>query len=149
MLSGGELKYYKTEKAAHMSNADSLKAIRLEHVIAANVNPRHADMFIIDLGLERKVKLQAGSEQERDAWVAAIEAAKVKAWSSQEENAYNQVVRGAGSSTSGPQVAASPAAPFGSSGSREASGRNSYNETQFQAELLRNPGQKQGCCLIS
>lgn len=91
VLSGGELKYFKTEKAAHVSNADSLKSIRLEHVLAATVNPRHTDMFIIDLGLERKVKLQAGSEAERDSWVAAIEAAKLKAWSTQEENAFHQV----------------------------------------------------------
>lgn len=61
VLSGGELKYYKTEKAAHLSNADSLKAIRLEHVLAASANPRHADMFIIDLGLERKVRDWPGS----------------------------------------------------------------------------------------
>ena len=100
VLSGGELKYYKTEKEAHLSNADSLKAIRLEHVLAATMNPKHPDMFIIDLGMDRKVKLQAGSESERDLWVAAVEASKLKAWSRQEENAFNQVVEHARSSES-------------------------------------------------
>ena len=160
VLSGGELKYYKTEKAAHMSNAESLKAIALEHVLAATANPRHVDMFIIDLGLERKVKLQAGSEQERDAWVAAIEAAKLKAWSSQEQSAFNQVVQeskrtptnGSSSSAPGgrpavePQTPAAPATPFAPA-SREGSGRASH--VQIHAELLRTPGRKQGCCIIS
>lgn len=157
VLSAGELKYYKTEKAAHLSNAESLKAIRLEHVIAATANPRHADMFIIDLGLERKVKLQAGSEQERDAWVAAIEAAKLKAWNSQEENAFRQVVQetrrpgGGSGSREIPQMPAPQAAAF-PNGSREPSNRQSHADpgnAQFHAELLRSPGRKQGCCIIS
>ena len=59
VLGGGGLRYYKTEKAAQSSSADSLKAIRLEQVLWATPNPRHDDMFIIDLGQERKVKLQA------------------------------------------------------------------------------------------
>jgi len=78
VLTGGSLSYYKTEKAAHLSNGESLKAISLEQVLCATVNPRTPDAFVIDLGQERKVKLQAASEAERDAWVSAIEAAKRK-----------------------------------------------------------------------
>mmetsp|Transcript_23154 Transcript_23154/g.46335 ORF Transcript_23154/g.46335 Transcript_23154/m.46335 type:complete len:202 (-) Transcript_23154:328-933(-) len=162
VLSGGELKYYKTEKTAHLSNADSLKSIRLEHVVAASVNPRHVDMFIIDLGLERKVKLQAGSERERDAWVSAIEAAKLKAYSAQEANAYSQVVQEArnASSSSGatnrgaarqPETPARPASPMSGSvrPSRESREEEANNTAEYHTELLRTAPRKQGCCVIS
>ena len=156
VLSDGEIKYYKTEKAAHLSNIDSLKSIRLEHVIAAIANPRHTDMFIIDLGLERKVKLQARGEQERDAWVAAIEAAKLRAWNSQ-ERPPPEVIRELRcsvprSSSSEPlQVPVAPPLPTPGlptplrSGVRGASGRAS----QFHTELLHSAGRQQGCCCMS
>lgn len=68
MLSDGELKYYKSEKAAASAGpGDSLKSISLAQVHAAMPNPRHADMFIVDLGLERKIKLQAATAPERCA----------------------------------------------------------------------------------
>ena len=76
VLSGGELRYYKSEKTANMSNGESIKSISLEQVLCATVNPRQPEAFVIDLGHDRKVKLQAASEAERDEWVAAIEAAK-------------------------------------------------------------------------
>ena len=91
VLDDGQLRYYKTEKAAHASSADALKSIQLASVFAAENNPRHADMFVIDLGAERKIKLQAESVRVRDAWVAAIEAAKVKAWAEQHQSAYDAV----------------------------------------------------------
>ena len=65
VLGEGELKYYKTEKLAGLSSSEPLKSIPLSQVLCATVNPRHADMFVVDLGLERKVKLQASSEAER------------------------------------------------------------------------------------
>mmetsp|Transcript_51950 Transcript_51950/g.86159 ORF Transcript_51950/g.86159 Transcript_51950/m.86159 type:complete len:112 (+) Transcript_51950:220-555(+) len=65
VLSSGELKYYKTEKQAALSNSEPLKSIALAHVHSAVINPRHADMFVIDLGAERKVKLQAADERGR------------------------------------------------------------------------------------
>ena len=68
MLTDGELKYYKTEKLAFLSNSEPLKSIALSQVLCATLNPRHVDMFVVDLGLERKVKLQASSEVER--WAA-------------------------------------------------------------------------------
>ena len=80
-----------------MSNGESLKSIRLEQVLWATVNPRHPDAFVIDLGHERKVKLQAANEAERDAWVTAIEAAKRKASASQAENSTGNVMSCSGS----------------------------------------------------
>ena len=65
MLSGGELKYFKNEKEAHLSNSQPLKSIPLSEVLCATVNPRHADMFVVDLGGDKKVKLQATSEHDR------------------------------------------------------------------------------------
>ena len=65
VLSGGELKYFKNEKDAFLSNSQALKAIPLHEVLCAIVNPKHHDMFVIDLGSEKKVKLQATSEENR------------------------------------------------------------------------------------
>jgi uncharacterized membrane protein YgcG len=171
VLSGGELKYFKTEKSAHLSNADSLKAIRVADVRSAMGNPRHADMFVIDLGLEKKVKLQASTEQERDAWVAAIEAAKLKAWSRQEQEEYNEVLQGVRNSTP-PTTSPAQGRPSerssgggggggGGSGGRSSGGASAAGSPQRspdfrsavsnqQAELLKNtPQHKQGCCVIS
>lgn len=103
VLSGGTLSYFKTEKAAHMSNSESLKAISLEQVLFATVNPRLPESFVIDLGQERKVKLQAASEAECAAWVSAIEAAKLKHGSSAQatENlAASNVMGGTGGGSS-------------------------------------------------
>jgi len=150
VLSGGELKYFKTEKAAHLSNADSLKSIRLEHVLAAAVNPRHADMFIIDLGLERKVKLQAGSERERDAWVAAIEAAKLKAWAARDgESAFGRSVNSSPAASGAarqhlPARSDSPMQEIAMSG-RDGSKRESHADV----ELLSTSNHKHGCCILS
>ena len=58
--------------------------IAMAQVHSAAPNPKHLDMLTIDLGAERKVKLQAASEEDRDAWVVAIEQSKVEAWSRQE-----------------------------------------------------------------
>ena len=91
MLSDAELKYYKTEKAAASSDAEPLKSIAMAQVLAAVVNPRHADMFVVDLGAERKVKLQAADEAERDAWVNAIEKAKLRSWKAQEQASFDEV----------------------------------------------------------
>jgi len=91
VLADHQLKYYKTEKDAASSSADPLKMIALASVHCAAPNPKHADMFVIDLGAERKVKLQAASEEDRDAWVAALEQSKVEAWSKQETDAYKDV----------------------------------------------------------
>ena len=128
----------------------------------AMANPKHPDMLVIDLGMERKVKLQAGSEAERDAWVIAIEAAKLRAWSRQEENAYNQVVEDArrgddGSASSAHGRGQSPAhpssSPFAGSdvSSRQMVAQPSpASSIQFDAEALRTPHRKQpGCCVIS
>jgi hypothetical protein len=175
VLSGGELKYFKTEKAAHVSNADSLKSIRLEHVLAATTNPKHTDMFMINLGMEQKVKLQAGSEAERDAWVKAIEAAKLKAWSTQEENAFHQVKVRPLSLRATPTMPGEcvlivscaarfqlaqdarhspPGAARGQPGTpaQPASsfgGGKSRDVRSTDVELLRTPTRKQGCCVIS
>ena len=91
VLSDAELKYYKTEKAAASSDAEPLKSIAMAQVLAAVVNPRHADMFVVDLGAERKVKLQAADEAERDAWVSAIEKAKLRSWKAQEQASFDEV----------------------------------------------------------
>ena len=91
VLSDAELKYYKTEKAASSSDAEPLKSIAMAQVLAAVVNPRHADMFVVDLGAERKVKLQAADEAERDAWVNAIEKAKLRSWKAQEQASFDEV----------------------------------------------------------
>ena len=91
VLSDAELKYYKTEKAAASSDAEPLKSIAMAQVLAAVVNPRHADMFVVDLGAERKVKLQAADEAERDAWVNAIEKAKLRSWKAQEQASFDEV----------------------------------------------------------
>ena len=166
-LSGGELKYFKSEKAAHASHADCLKKIRLAEVLNATANPRHADMFVIDLGHDKKVKLQAGSRDERDTWVAALEAAKLKAWSRQEDAAYSQALEesrisppkapgaaASGSQSPGSQSPGAPAScqspakaasPFGTqpplsprnSGSERQSGASPVSHHHVQAELLR------------
>ena len=61
VLANNQLKYFKTEKDAASSSAEPLKMISLAHVQQAAPNPKHADMFMIDLGSDRKVKLQAAS----------------------------------------------------------------------------------------
>jgi len=149
VLSGGELRYYKSEKAAHMSNGESLKSIRLEQVLWATVNPRHPDAFVIDLGHERKVKLQASNEAERDAWVTAIEAAKRKASASQAENSTGNVMSCSGSRTHlPPGGAAASARPFGTPVSDRVSDPGVTSPTQIEAELLRS-AKPVGCCVIS
>ena len=55
-------------------------------------------MFVIDLGDERKIKLQAENERMRDAWVNAIEEAKQLAWSAEEQSAYDAVASASSSS---------------------------------------------------
>ena len=87
VLTGAQLKYYKDKHGAETSTSSSrepLKMIAMAQVHSAAPNPKHLDMLTIDLGAERKVKLQASSEEDRDAWVAAIEQSKVEAWSRQE-----------------------------------------------------------------
>ena len=152
MLAGGELKYFKTEKLAHMSNPEPLKSIALSEVLCTTVNPKHVDMFVIDLGVERKVKLQAASEGERDAWVKALEQAKLKAWSAQEHDAFQQVadeVR----RTQGAEAGGS-----GKGGTPSASGKGGVVYTKPAPksraqgdELLHGgaSGPKKGCCVIS
>jgi len=100
VLGGGELKYYKTEKQASTSDSEALKSIAMSSVHSASANPRHADMLVIDFGGERKVKLQAADERERNAWVAALEQAKLKAWSDQEQMAFDEVAEVARSTKS-------------------------------------------------
>ena len=155
VLSSGELRYYKTEKAAHMSNGESLKAISLDEVLWATVNPRHPDSFVIDLGKERKVKLQASGEEERDAWVAAIEAAKRKhATEKQAENRATNIMS-SGSRQPATDAAAS-ARPFGTpapsgreSGAEDAAAA-ALSPIQIEAELLRTPAMRaNGCCVVS
>ena len=88
VLTGAQLKYYKDKNGAETSTSsrrDPLKMIAMAQVHSAAPNPKHLDMLTIDLGAERKVKLQAASEEDRDAWVVAIEQSKVDAWSMQEE----------------------------------------------------------------
>ena len=181
VLSAGELRYYKvrrpqapsllsrtgtlahhlatrarlqSEKAAHMSNGESLKAISLEQILWATVNPRHPDAFVLDLGQERKVKLQAASEGERDAWVAAIEAAKLKhvpAWAGGENKGNN------GRASAPSSATVTSARPFGTplreSGVELVDARDPVavaTPGQIDVELLRTAGSKsQGCCVIS
>ena len=50
VLSDHQLKYYKTEKDAASSSAEPLKMIALVNVQCAAPNPKHTDMFLIDLG---------------------------------------------------------------------------------------------------
>ena len=82
------------------------------------------------------MKLQAATEAERDAWVAAIEAAKLKAWSSQEENAFSQLAedaRRASPSGGFQDMPAQPAArAFSSSPANSGSPVNSGRESQGQ-----------------
>lgn len=143
-----------TEKAAHMSNGESLKSIRLDQVLWATINPRHTDSFVIDLGHDRKVKLQAASERERDAWVAAIEVAKTKAATAQAENTANNAMSTGSRSTPGVSSAvASASRPFGTPISARDSGGDAgagVSPAQIDAELLRSGGKPvQGCCVIS
>ena len=91
MLADGELRYFKDQKAASLSNSVPLKSISLSAVHCAAANPKHANMFVVDMGVERKVKLQAATERERDAWVATIEAAKLRSWAAQEQTAFDEV----------------------------------------------------------
>ena len=130
VLTGAQLKYYKDKQGAEQATSSSrepLKMIAMAQVHSAAPNPKHLDMLTIDLGAERKVKLQAppprlllhaallhaalhahrllpahaahaahvahavhttmlqaASEEDRDAWVVAIEQSKVEAWSRQE-----------------------------------------------------------------
>jgi len=150
VLSGGELRYFKTEKAAHMSNGESLKSIRLDEVLCATANPRHTDSFVVDLGRERKVKLQAGSEAERDAWVAAIEAAK-GGRPSTENMASNGMAGSTARQSPGGATAAASAKPFGSPASARDSGNQDAaiaSPTQIEAELLHNGTKSVGCCVV-
>ena len=69
VLADDKLQYFRTEKDAASSSEQPLKSIALAQVRSAAPNPKHRDMIIIDLGAERRVKLQAASEEDRDAWV--------------------------------------------------------------------------------
>lgn len=174
VLSAGELSYYKTEKAAKSSSAESLKSIRLAEVRSASVNPRHADMFVLDLGHDKKVKLQAADERERDKWVAALEAAKVRAWSQQAQQEHDQIAAEArrlsptnvgscssasssggsggsrGGSSSKPIGSQGRASPAGSAARRSNGSEPDSPASSQQIELLRfTPQRKQGCCVIS
>ena len=141
-----------------MSNGESLKSISLDEVLWATVNPRHPDSFVIDLGKERKVKLQAASEAERDAWVSAIEAAKRKHATAQAENrAANVMSAGVRTSSQQPATdAAASARPFGTpappgreSGAEDAAA-SAVSPIQIEAELLRTPAMRpNGCCVVS
>ena len=130
--------------------------ISLEQILWATVNPRHPDAFVLDLGQERKVKLQAASEGERDAWVAAIEAAKLKhvpAWAGGENKGNNGSARASAPSS----ATATSARPFGTplreSGVELVDARDpvaAATPGQIDVELLRTAGSKsQGCCVIS
>ena len=79
VLADDKLQYFRTEKDAASSSEQPLKSIALAQVRSAAPNPKHRDMIIIDLGAERRVKLQAASEEDRDAWVAAIQRSKAEA----------------------------------------------------------------------
>ena len=129
VLGGGELKYFKTEKAASLSNAESLKAIPISQIFGASTNPKHSDTFMLDLGNDRKVKLQAGSEHERDQWVTAIEAAKRRGESSAHPPPHMD-----SSPFQQPQRAGAVATP-----------------ERVRSELLQVsvPSKQHGCCLIS
>jgi len=105
-----QLKYYKTEKNAASSSEEPLKSIALVQVHCAVANPKHANMFTIDLGAERKVKLQALSEEDRDAWVAAIQSSKAAASAKQEKEADRGAELAATSRTSSPTATGSPSA---------------------------------------
>ena len=86
VLTGDQLKYYKDKHGADTSTSSSrqpLKTIAMADVRQAAPNPKHLDMLTVDLGAERKVKLQAAEEEDRDAWVAAIEQSMVAAWARQ------------------------------------------------------------------
>ena len=146
VLSGGELRYYKTEKAAHTSNGEALKAISLEQVVSASVNPRHPDSLVIDLGQERRVKLQAASEAERDAWVAAVLAAKRKHHA--EHKSQNGSAAHHASSTG--KSAAPLGTPATDEGKRARAPSDPVSPALIDAELLRTARRPaQGCCLIS
>jgi len=155
VLRDGGLSYYKTEKAASLSNAESLKSIRLEQVLGASSNPRHHEMFLIDLGQERKVKLQAATKDERDAWVAAIEAAKVKAWAKQ-SSAYQAKHIPAAESSPHATPLVRPAQLMADGNSDRNSvlqQRGGAPPEMIQSELLQrrraSSSSKPGCCVIS
>ena len=62
VLTTSQLKYYKDKQGAETSTSsrrDPLKMIAMAQVHSAAANPKHQDMLTIDLGAERKVKLQA------------------------------------------------------------------------------------------
>ena len=162
VLSGGTLSYYKTEKAAHMSNGESLKAISLEQVVRATVNHKHSESFVIDLGKERKVKLQAASEAERDAWVGALDAAKRKL---SHENSPDNVMeldtgrRAAPSSKAcaakAPAASSRPYVPFNTP-TRDAdlvvASERLASPELTDIRLLRSSGRDlatAGCCIVS
>ena len=163
VLGGGELRYFKSEKAASLSNAESLKAIRLDQVLGAAPNPKHLDMFLIDLGQERKVKLQAANERERDAWVAAIEAAKLRAWAAAEQasgDGSSACDHGSMESATSSQAVhaphrlrdqdapATPAHPH-TTGSEATQQRPTLTISHEDLKVVRHhPGSKLGCCAI-
>ena len=62
VLTNSQLKYYKDKQGAETSTSsrrEPLKMIAMAQVHSAAANPKHQDMLTIDLGAERKVKLQA------------------------------------------------------------------------------------------
>mmetsp|Transcript_71529 Transcript_71529/g.159059 ORF Transcript_71529/g.159059 Transcript_71529/m.159059 type:complete len:198 (-) Transcript_71529:554-1147(-) len=167
VLSAGELKYFKNEKDAFLSNSQPLKAIPLHIVLCAQVNPKHTDMFVVDLGNDKKVKLQATSERDRDNWVAALESAKMKAWTAEEERASFSVLEEARRSReqeearrtreeSGKSDGSSTPKPGGGSPAKKAAAFGSpaspdrfYPASSGNDELLRQSSKKQSCCIIS
>ena len=167
VLIDGALRYYKSESAA-ASGAVALKSILLNQVLSATTNPRHPNMFIVDMGQERKVKLQAASETECDGWVRSLEAAKLRAWAAQEESAFDDLVQdvrasqalasasasgqgGARAASPGPRT--SPENPAGTSKSNPKRNEIKQRNERYKTELLHkqpaSKSKKNSCCIIS
>jgi hypothetical protein len=146
VLGGGELKYFKSEKAASLSNAESLKAIPISQIFGAYPNPKHTEMFLVDLGNDRKVKLQAGTERERDAWVAAIDAARRRGGGGF-SGAFSPPPQINAHAMPAPRMDNSDhVSPFQQP---QRAGARATRE-RVQVELLRaNKPSKHGCCAIS
>ena len=89
---------------------------------------------------------------ERDAWVTAIEAAKLKVATAQAENTANNVMSGGSRTALAASSVASSARPFGTPISARDSGGDAgggLSPAQIDAELLRSGGKPVGCCVIS
>ena len=149
VLSDHQLKYYKTEKDAASSSAEPLKMIALVNVQCAAPNPKHTDMFLIDLGADRKVKLQAASEADRDAWVAALEQSKVEAWSKQDaqEKAGSPAQAVPSQPTAASSTPETPAAPRAEA--QPATPSTGTEQEGVRSDLLAGGASKPQCCIIA